>query len=61
METLPEMIILGHVASSEGKPLTKARGQYPDLVGTLECKYAQEGKLKFTGDGLILITIGEEK
>ena len=60
-----DWLVLGHVAASDGKPLTKAKATDAGLVGTREFReaIAQEGenipaRLEFSGGGEALVVIG---
>lgn len=60
-----EWLRLGHVASSGGKPLLKAKLVRDDLVGNIEFLAVMNGpteaSLAFDGSGLILVGLDEDQ
>lgn len=58
-DDLPEMIKLGHIAASDGKPLAKAQAMVEGLGGNraLALGVVHTGRLEFNGDGLTVVMV----
>lgn len=53
-----DVLMLGHLAASDGKPLQKVQQSDPQIVGNkefLEAGLEGEGELLFDGSGMVLI------
>lgn len=60
LESLPDDIMLGHLAASGGKPLEKAQQVSPSLRGNLDAAGYETGRLLFGGNGQVLVEVAEQ-